>query len=560
MNPVRRTTILALALCAPAVLAADLPVIDGQRAVASVNGEGIALADLEREIATMHMGREGGMKVKRQDPSALLERMINAKLLAQEARRTGLDELPEAKAAFENLRAGTLRDLLMERNAAKVAAPDPALVDRIYKDQVREYRVRSIFIPHEPDAKALHEKLGKGGNFDKLADELVRAKKAQEGDSRQFLKAGELIPDAVAEMAKLKPGQNSKVIAVGAGFAAFKLLEVRYPENAEARAMAQGAALAEKRAQASKSFVEGLRKKYAVVDQKLLAALDYEAPNALDKLANDARLLVQVKGDRPITVGELTAGMRQRYFHGLEQAVKAKRVNKEKASVLDDVVNRRVVPVEARAQKLDQTPEFKSRVARQEEGMLFGAFVQKAIVPGIKVEESDLKAYLAAHQSEYMSPEMMQLEALAFTQRKDAEDALAKLQRGADFGWLKRTLARQADPKTQKLLAFPEGLVVATTLPDGVRKALAGARDGDARFFGEAAGPFYVIHLRDVVPAKPAKLDDVREPVRKLVFDEKVTAAVADWAGKLRKASDVKTYVTGEALMKVVMQDLASGA
>lgn len=563
MNAALYATIaLCLVSSAPARAAGELPVMAGRPAVASVNGDPIALEDLEREISLVHAGHGAeDRSQRRQNPTLLLDRMINARLMAQEAERIGLDELPEARKALEQQRLGAMRDLLLKREAAKVTEPDPAAVDRIYKNEVREYRVRSLSIKAEADAKDAYERLEKGERFDALADKLIAAKKAEQGDTAEWLQEGDLLREVRDAMEPLKPGQNTSIIPVSGGFVAVKLLEVRYPENPEARARARAVALQEKRAAATRTYVEKLRSQYATVDKKLLAQLDFNKDGAMKALAADKRALATIKGDAPVTVGDLVAGLNAKYFHGLDQAIKAKRVNEDKEPVLEDILNRRVVVVEARRVKLDQDPEFKAVVARDRESYLFGAFVQKAVLPEVKLGDADVEAFYKAHQAEYMGPEMLKLEALVFDARKDAEDALAKLQRGADFNWLEKTATGQADPAKRKLLNFPEGLVVATAVPEDLRKALSGAREGDYRFYAAGAGgPFYVVHLLARQEAKPVPFEGVRESVQKRAYDEKVSKAVDDWAAKLRKASDVKVFATGDALTKIVMRDLAAGS
>lgn len=543
-----------------ATFAAELPVIGGVRAVAAVNGEPIPLKDLEREIEALHAARVGAARpTGRQNPAVVLDRMITARLVTQEARRTGLDELPEAKREIASFRLETARDLITRKALANVAA-DPAVVEKIYRDIVREYRVRSILIPGAQDAEELQAKLAAGGDFDALATALVKANKAQEGDAREWLKPSEMQPQVLAAVLKLKTGQVGPPVRIGSAVAVFKLLETRHPENAEARAQAKELALDEKRNATLERYVAGLRAKRATVDQKLLATLDFEKPGAFESLAKDTRTVARIRGGTPVTVADLAAGMNQRFFHGVEKAIEAKRVNRAKSSVLDDVLNRRVIAAEAAQTGLDKSAELEDVVARKTSAYLFGAFVQKAIVPDVKIETADLEAYRKEHAAEFSSPEMFEVEALAFRERKSAEDTLAKLKSGAEFAWLKTNAPGQADSATPNLLHFAPGLVVRDSLPEGVAKSLAGARDGDFRFHGDQGGTYYVLRVTRHEPAKPLPLDAVAETIKKRVYEDKLGRLVDDWGAKLRKASDVKIYATGDELLKLVMRDLSAGS
>lgn len=345
---------------------------------------------------------------------------------------------------------------------------------------------------------------------------------------------------------------------MGKSWTVLKLLEVRHPEDAQARALARERLQAEKRKQALDAHMAGLRASWAVVDEKLLHSLDYDRAGEIEKLRGDTRPLATIKGAAPVTVADLTAGVNQRFFHGIENAVAGKKVNREKEKILEDVLNRRVVEREGTRLGLERSSEYKDTVSRKQAGMLFEAFVQKAIVPDVKVEDRDLETYVAAHRDEFTEPETMTLESLAFSQRKDAEEALAKLQKGASFGWLRTNAAGLADPHASDAAGIPRGPVTADALPEGVRKALAGAREGDYRFWGEGAGPFLVVHLVDHAPASPLPLESVRDRVRGLVYQEKLGKIVDDWGARLRKASDVRRFATGDELGKLVLKDMST--
>ena len=76
-----------------------LPVIKGKRVVAVVNEETITLDEYNREL--FPGTRVGGEKAEGKIDSELLRRLINTRLIIQEAKRTELVELPEIKKRIE---------------------------------------------------------------------------------------------------------------------------------------------------------------------------------------------------------------------------------------------------------------------------------------------------------------------------------------------------------------------------------------------------------------------------------------------------------------------------
>ena len=538
-----------------------LPTIEGVEAVAAVNGEPISLAEVERQLAKIHM-QAAESRPAGQDPSALLERLITAKLVAQEARQAGFDEESEFVKAIDGIKRSIERDMLIERET-KDLKPDPALEEKVYKDLVREYTMGSIFFKGEQDAKDFEAKIKGGGDFFKLAKAARDAGKATGPETPQAHKASELTPGIARLMTLIKPGETGPIMQSQSEWAFVHLVAVQYPENADSRIAAKEKAAETQREEAILRYGAALRKKYATIDEKLLASLDFQAPGAIKSLAKDTRSLVTLKGDAPITVADLAEGMQRRFFHGVEKAASdpEKKVNTEKLPVLEDVINRRVVPLEARAQKLQETKLYKERVARAEDQLLFEMYVKRAILPEVKVTEAELKAHYDEHKADYTTPEMVQLESLVFTSRADAQAAFAKLQKGAEWGWLKANAPGRVPPAKAAEHSFPKGLVVTASLPAAAQKAVKGSRPGDYRFYeASASGPFEVLAVRDVRPSKVQELEAVRKPISDQIYAENLAKAVQENAAALRKASKVEVFATGEQLKQRIMKDLQGGS
>ena len=229
--------------------------------------------------------------------------------------------------------------------------------------------------------------------------------------------------------------------------------------------------------------------------------------------------------------------------------------------MLEDVINRRVVPLEARAQKIQDTKLYKERVARAEDQLLFEMYVKRAILPEVKVTEAELKAHYDEHKADYTTPEMVQLESLVFTSRADAQAAFAKLQKGAEWGWLKANAPGRVPPAKAAEHSFPKGLVVTASLPAAAQKAVKGSRPGDYRFYeASATGPYEVLAVRDIRPSKVQELEAVRKSISDQVYAANLAKAIQENAAALRKASKVEVFATGEQLKQRIMKDLQGGS
>jgi hypothetical protein len=532
----------------------DLPLVGGKPTLAMVNGEPVTLEEFDRALAGIHGGMTDNATQSRPNPSQLLDRLINARLVLQEARNIGLDELPEVRSAEKAFSEDTLRGMLYGYHVRNITKPDKKEVEKRYREAVKEVKVTSILFEKEEDGKRLEAEVSAGGDFDKLAQRMITAGEAKGNLDGQYLKFDSLSPEVAKTVSSMKNGEVSPLMRVGNQFSLLKLVDIRFPKDPTARAQAEKDALQVKKTAALNSYTEGLRKKYVTIDRKLVDSLDYESSEpGFEKLLADDRTLAKVKGENPVTVGDLTKALEKKFFHGAERAAGRKKLNPKKDQVLEEILNRRVTLKEAKRQKLDRTEFYKTKTKEYRDGILFGAFVQKVIAPDVKVDEEELKSYYQAHIGEYTFPEMVRINGLMFSDRKDAEETIEKLRKGADFQWLRANADGQVEAgKGKNLLEFGGQMLDVTTLPEEVLKAISGASPGDYRLYADPGNAYYVLDIRERVPARPMPFESVKGMMEKKVHAEKLQSVLRDWEEKLRKASDVKIYATGGKLDRIV--------
>lgn len=516
--------------------------------IALVNDDPVLMQDLTEILAQSHEGKEVGKeRAGKLEYGAILDRIINTRLIIQEAMNIGLDEQPEYKSLLEITERQMLTDMLMNK-LVKDVKPDPAEVEKRFREKVEEWKIKSVLFDKEDDAKKMVATLKAGKGFDELAAQLVSAKTAT-SDEGQYLKPGKLLPAIAAAGAALKIGGTSPVLKVTQDkvtkFLVFKLEDKRWPEDPKAKQQAEQEALVDKKNQVLEQFRKSLYKQYVKVHEKMLDGLDYESPKAdLEKLMTDTRVLADVKDGKPITVGDLTDGLSAHFYHGLKKAAEEKTVNRKKREMLFKLINKQLIKREAVQRGIDRSDAYKDRLRDFKNSTLFGLFVKDVLLPDIHVKREDLIAYYGDHKGEYTYPEMLKLEGLAFANRRDAETALARLKKGDDFDWVRANaegLLATSDEDT-----FYEGQVLMKkTLPEGMRKALGKARTGDFTLFKGPEGHFHVLAVQQAIPPRQMPFENVQDEIKQKVFDAKVDKALADWSAKLRAAAEIKIYLSG---------------
>ncbi|HJQ59994.1 MAG TPA: peptidylprolyl isomerase [Vineibacter sp.] len=195
---------------APAPAPAAAP--QGDPVVAVVNGQPIRLSDVQAAQANLPQ-QYRAVPLERIFP-ALLERMVDGKLQAAEARKLKVQDGEAYKKRLATLEEQLLQEQFVAQELEKRITPQR--LKEAYDKKVRdippeeEVKARHILVADEAAAKAILADLKKGGDFEKIAKEKStdKASGAQGGDLGWFKKA-----DMVKEFAEaafvLKKGETT---------------------------------------------------------------------------------------------------------------------------------------------------------------------------------------------------------------------------------------------------------------------------------------------------------------------------------------------------------------
>lgn len=223
---------------APAAQPAKDPV------VATVNGQPIRLSDLE--VAQQSLPQQyRSMPLQAVFP-ALLDRIIDSKLVVQESKKSKVNEDPAFKKRMAFVEDQVLQDFWIQREIAKQVTAEK--LQKRYEERLKqmpsedEVRAKHILVSTEDEAKALIAELKKGAAFDKLAKEKStdKASGAEGGDLGWFKKSDMVKEFADAAFALNKGDLTDTPVKTQFGYHVIKLEDRRkapppsYEEMADA--------------------------------------------------------------------------------------------------------------------------------------------------------------------------------------------------------------------------------------------------------------------------------------------------------------------------------------
>ena len=188
------------------------PAFAEDKSAALVNGVSIpqARVDLRVKIAVTQ-GQADSPELRK----AIREDMISLEVLAQEAKKKGLDNDPEVIQQTELAKQSVLVSAFVQDYTKNHQISDDQLKQEYDKLKANlgksEYNVSHILVETEDEAKAIIAQLGKKGKFDKIAKAKSKdAGSAERGGSLGWAVPSNFVPPFANAMLSLKKGTYTK--------------------------------------------------------------------------------------------------------------------------------------------------------------------------------------------------------------------------------------------------------------------------------------------------------------------------------------------------------------
>jgi peptidyl-prolyl cis-trans isomerase C len=204
-------TVKIAALAIIGILAIN-PAFAEDKSAAMVNGISIPQSRIDLRVkAAAAQGQPDTPELRK----AVREDMINLEVVAQEAKKNGLDKNPEVIEQMELAKESVLVGAYVQDYAKTHPISDDQL--KLEYDKLKttlgskEYSVSHILVDTEDEAKAIIAQLGKKGKFDKIAKAKSKdAGSAEKGGSLGWAVPSNFVPPFANALLTLKKGTYTK--------------------------------------------------------------------------------------------------------------------------------------------------------------------------------------------------------------------------------------------------------------------------------------------------------------------------------------------------------------
>ena len=239
---------------------------------------------------------------------------------------------------------------------------------------------------------------------------------------------------------------------------------------------------------------------------------------------NESRILAAM-GHLNVTEAEVDA-----MVASLSQRGKNYNTPEGRRIVLDQLIQQKLILLDATRNLLEREPEFKAQLAKVKDDLLVNYSVSKTL-SSVRVTEEEIQTYYAENPDDFRTEKAVNASHILVADEAEANDLLAKIQAGE--------------------ITFEEAAKKHSTCPSGVEGGNLGdfgqgqmVPEFDQACFsmeeGELRGPiqtqfgYHLIRLNKIHEASQLKLHEVREEIRAKLTGEKQQAAYQSKINQLK--------------------------
>jgi foldase protein PrsA len=502
--------------------------------LAMINGVPITSEELDELVIQSHRGMSTGRRAAF-DYRKLLDKRINDLLILQQAEGLGLDEEPAVRETVEESRTS---DAVKRYVAATYSGPDSisaAAVQEFFHENYWKIQIRQISVRTEESAAELRETIRQGASMDSLAGAIsVDTHRYRGGlhNLKVWADVENVFRDAVRD---LEVGGLSEPFPYREAWAVVRV-EEKVPVDAaeldryrgEIRKYIGGA----ERERAWAAFIQDhLDRTPARGDSVVVADIMADSAQTFtpDFVAFSERPVISI-GDAHVTEYEL----RKTISHNAMQSAMAS-FESHLTSALESEKASLVLKVAAIAAGWYDDEDVVVAYQAKLEETLIDAYLGEAVVSKIRFNRDEFLEYWEEHPEEFRAPPEVQLATIMVGTREEADEIVARLQEGADFGYLRTQYARPGHDAMETEKWVSPGI-----FSDEIRDELVRLDVGASSGPYEVAGGWFVFKLKNRRLGEVRPLEECELRLREIMFQKKFNALLDEHLALLKERSEIE--------------------
>jgi parvulin-like peptidyl-prolyl isomerase len=427
--------------------------------VAQMGDEPITAGMIKEEYLSISPGARPALTTL-EEQEQFVRDVISKEILEREARKMGLENLPEVKEARQSALQRKAWQLYYDENVASEVSVTEDELREAYDMQRYRYNLGWIFVRSRALADDLAARIAAGEDFDELASRYSIDASRMRGGNIGLRALGTLPAAVETTVSQMRPDDVAGPIEYGGVYMLIKLYQIDESEPPDFEALRQGLesmVRTRKETALQRQLAEELKRKYNlefhddVVDMivaktRALYPEDDEAGKVPEFSDEElARVVADYDGGEwrvrtyKERIQQQPSYMRPAYWVDSE-AVRG---------IVGDFITGEIWMREIEAEGYTQRPAVIAAADRaMEEAMV--TMMHQQVVKDVEVDEAKLHEFYDEHKAELMSEAGAQLAVITTETEEEAQAIYNELQAGADF-------AQTARAKSFDTLSGAEG-------------------------------------------------------------------------------------------------------
>ncbi len=400
-----------------------------------VNGEPISADMVLRELVRIHNQRGHDTSRVAFSVDKLVQKLVNDRLLAQEARAIGLDQDSNLVTHLERHRGQVALASLLAQALPDTFTVGAEELQTAYARNFQRFELRLVAVNDSLLAEAIADSARRGTPLERLAKthSIDRYK-----DAGGFMGAVALAAQPPALQSRLVKSRVGDVIGPLPLWRVFCVYHVDGILPADStvpldsvRADLESQLIARKQREAREAYSKQLRTEWPVVIDS--ARVDSVLEHMAAGVAPAASNVTTIGETRVITETDL----RNKYIHKT-----VGRVDRENFALLYAVLNESIETalLELAAARSDAAhmPATEAAVRAYEDSLLVVAYLEDVVSETVKITPEEIAAHYEANKDRYREATRYKIATLTRATESEAAEDFRALTNGADFAWLAR--------------------------------------------------------------------------------------------------------------------------
>ncbi|MBU1356630.1 MAG: peptidyl-prolyl cis-trans isomerase [Candidatus Edwardsbacteria bacterium] len=511
------------------------------KTIANVGNSKVTLGDFQDAYKPpMIPGDSAAVLAGKQE---LLNRMVEQKLLVNEAVSRGMDKDPKLAQDLEELKKNILLQELYKDEILKHAQPSDSDVKKFYARLGKEAKARHILVKTEEEAKEIAKALKGGGDFAQLAgSKSVDRGSAERGGDLGWFGWGKMVDEFQSAIFSMKPGQTSKPIKTAFGFHIIRLDSLRdaplQPFEEMKDRIKQQLSSTRPRELANK-YITKLREgaNIKIKDDIIQALAAKQAPGqpmpALPQVSpEELKKTVITYNGGSWTVQNLYDNV-NRYMRGTLDLNQADRLKEQ----LEGLIVSDLLLARAKSKGIEQNPKVKAQLSRTRDNMLAESFYREDVSGKVMLTPDQAKKYYQDNKKEFYQPAKALVHIIAVPEKDQAQEIYGLLSKGADFSQLARE--RSVDPSKASGGALRWVESNDAELPELSRLVFGMALNQPSRPFAYRNN-FAIIKVTEKTPAKQRTFEESQREIEFKLRQSQEETILGDLLASLKTKYPVK--------------------